>query len=488
MGVYRRPGYPDRVSGHGRARVRAGGANRALPVFLGAVLAVVTACTGLAPPSRTSGTAHIAPPSIPASDSTPGDWPAYQGGSLDGVLPGHRLTSARKDWETAGLDGAVYAAPIVAGGLAIVATESDTVYAFDAVTGRPRWQRSLGRPMASGTLPCGNIRPESGISSTPVADPGTGRLYVVAFEQPGRHTLYVLDVRSGQVMDHHGVDPPRESPLSEQQRGALKLNQGTLLIPYGGLFGDCGQYHGWVVGVRLADGSQIAFKAPGCPNECAFWAPGGPTLGPDGDVWVASGNSNGSSSSFDGGNAVFRLTPGLQLRDWFAPGDFQRQSASDSDLGSMAPVLLPGRLAWIAGKAATGYLLRQDHLGHVGGAASAARTCTAFGAAVASGSTIFVPCWGPSSVVAIQVDGSRPSFGQVWTRSMERPGGLIVAYGLVWVIDGGAGILQALDPGTGRPVYSLTGGPAEHFATPAAAGGHVYGALGGRLVAVAVSS
>lgn len=463
---------------------------RAWPVLLLALLPLLLpACSRFAappPPGTCSGSPAVPSSSQPSSSA--GDWPAYQGGARAGVLEGAAFQQASKAWETARLDGPVFAAPIVAGGVAVVATECNSVYGFDASSGRSLWAKRLADPMAASSLTCaGNIQPTSGITSTPVADPASKQLYVVAFQQPGQHVLYALDLGSGKEAWHRTVDPPGENPRSEQQRGALELAGGSVYVPYGGLFGDCGRYHGWVVGVPLAGARHTGFQPPGCPNMCAIWAPGGPTVAPDGDLWVATGNSDGSVGSFDGGNAVYRLTPGLQARDWFAPTNWRSLSSEDGDLGSIAPVLLPGGLAWISGKDGTGYLLRQDHLGNLGGAAATGPACESYGAGVATGTSVLLPCWGDQpGVLQVRVDASTPAFTRGWRSSVDMPGGLIEAFGAVWVIGTDSGTLDALDPQTGGVRFRLSGGSAEHFATPAAAGGKVYAALDRRLVAVAV--
>jgi hypothetical protein len=83
------------------------------------------------------------------------------------------------------------------------------------------------------------------------------------------------------------------------------------------------------------------------------------------------------------------------------------------------------------------------------------------------------------------VDASRPSFSVAWQYSMGSPGGMIVACGSLWTIDTDSGTLYALDRASrGRQRFSFAGGSAQHFATPAAATGHVYAALGGELVAI----
>lgn len=381
----------------------------------------------------------------------------------------------------------MWASPIIAGGLVIIATENDSVYAFGAAgsaTWTPTWTRHLASPVPSSRLECGDVRPVSGITSTPVADAPSGRLYVVAFVQPGRHVLYTLDLRTGRMLAQQRVDPPGESPLFEQQRGALKLANGRVYIPFGGLDGDCGSYHGWLVGASTSGAASARFRPPVCPNECAFWAPGGVTIGPDGDVWVTSGNSNGASGAFDYSNTVFRLSPDLHLVDWFAPPNWKALSGSDQDLGSTSPVLLNG-LVFAAGKQGIAYVLKQGDLGHIGRGAASGQACPAFSAAVAVGDAVYLSCWGPDKVLALHIHPAAPSLTQGWTRSVGVPGGLIAAYGAIWVVGTSTGSLEALDPGTGAVRFSTAAGSAPHFTTPAAAQGHVYAVLGGHLVAVA---
>src|SRR4051794_16828263 len=99
------------------------------------------------------------------------DWPTYhRDNARAGVGSAARIASLARDpaW-TARLDGAAYAEPIVARGLLLVATENNSVYAFD-LRGHRRWRRHLGTPVDGSTLPCGNIDP-SGITSTPALDP-----------------------------------------------------------------------------------------------------------------------------------------------------------------------------------------------------------------------------------------------------------------------------------------------------------------------------
>lgn len=453
-----------------------------------ALLAVVVSACGTGSTTAPRSSATPGPPTPVRSAATSGTefglaWPTYHGDvARTGVLAGSGggFGSAGLAWTTDAVDGDVYASPIVAGGMVYVATENDTVYAFDTARGRQRWSRHLGQPIDASTLPCGDIRPVSGITGTPVADSAAQTLFVVAFLQ-GVHMLFGLDLMSGAIRDQRPVDPPGDSPLTEQQRGALTLAGGVVYVPFGGLFGDCGTYHGWIVGARAGGGDLISYQVP-CRRECGLWAPGGPTVDEQGDLWVASGNSS-SGAMFDYGNAVMRLSPDLKLRDYFAPSNWALLNSGDQDLGSISPVLLDGGLAWISGKDGTGYLLRRDRLGHIGGQAFAHSVCPTYGGSAYNPPSLYLAC--PGSVVAVRVDPGGPSFSIAWRQGRDAPGAPIVALGAVWVIETGSGNLVALDPRDGHRLFSYPGGRAMHFATPAASGNHVYAALSRKLVAVA---
>ena len=142
------------------------------------------------------------------------------------------------------LDGAVYAEPLVVDGEVIVATENDTLYALDARSGQIQWHTTVGTPVPLSDLPCGNIDP-LGITGTPVYDPQTGLVFAVAEIQGPAHLLVGVDVKTGQVKVRRQVDPPGANPQVHQQRAALALYGGKVYIAFGGLYGDCGDYHGY---------------------------------------------------------------------------------------------------------------------------------------------------------------------------------------------------------------------------------------------------
>ncbi|HLH27632.1 MAG TPA: PQQ-binding-like beta-propeller repeat protein, partial [Acidimicrobiales bacterium] len=178
------------------------------------------------------------------------DWATYHGdGARTGAASVPVSTPPRSLW-TAHVNGAIYAQPVAASGLVVVATERDVVVALDAATGAVRWSTPLGSPVAGSSLPCGDIDP-SGITGTPVVAGGV--VYVAAFVAPAHHVLFAIDLLTGAIREQSPVDLPGLSPTVEQQRGALTVANGRVYVPFGGLYGDCGQYKGGVVGATLAD-------------------------------------------------------------------------------------------------------------------------------------------------------------------------------------------------------------------------------------------
>ncbi len=382
------------------------------------------------------------------------------------------------------MDGDVYASPLVAGERVIVVTQHASVYAFDAAGGRQQWQVSLGTPVQASSLPCGNVQPEVGVLGRPVADAARGLLYVVAFLAPAHHELFTLELAGGRIREHRNVDPPGDSPAVEQQRAALALSHGYVYAAYGGLFGDCGSYHGWVVGAPVAGGDLISYRVP-CGRGCGLWAPGGPTLDAAGDLWVAAGNSF-SQTTFDHGNAVIKLSPDLNELGYFAPTDWAALNAEDGDLGSISPVVLDASSVWISGKGGTGYILSATSPGGVGGQRYAASLgCPSWSAAAYQAPDLYLACTG--DLVAVRLDLRAPSFTVRWRSSLARPGAPLLAGGRLWTIDTGSGILYALDPTGGAVRWSQMLGPVMHFVTPAAGAGRIYAVGGRKLWAIATS-
>lgn len=473
--------------------------------------AAVAGCGNSAVPSTsasssvtTSQTAAV-PSSAPFVRSDT-EWTTYMGDpARSGVGPSTPVAASPHRTWTAPVDGDVYAEPLVTGGSVIVATEQDSVYSLDAATGAIRWRAHLGDPVALAQLVCGNIDP-NGITSTPVVDSAAGVVYAVAMlGGPLRHELFAVRLSDGGVLWHRTVDPPGTSPRVHQQRGSLNLAHGRVYFSYGGFAGDCGRYHGWVVAAPTDGASHIdAWQVPANVGG-AIWAPPGPVVSTSGDVWVSTGNTlagaGDTAGTYDGANSVMRLDPALSApTDQWAPQNWGELNHGDIDLGSLAPALLPAGLVFVAGKEGIGYLLRDTHLGGIGGEVFKGKVCQqggaskgAYGGAAVGAGLVLVPC--KDGLTALRIDASTPSFTVAW-RAAPGANSAVVAYGLVWTVaaigpngsqDIWNGSLTGIDPATGAVKTQLALGGIPHYAAPAAAGGSLYIAGLGKVYAVSAA-
>jgi outer membrane protein assembly factor BamB len=379
------------------------------------------------------------------------------------------------------VDGDVYASPLIFQGHVIVATENNTVYSLDLFTGSVIWTIHLGDPVDSASLPCGDIAPVSGITGTPALDPAAGRVYVVAFLRGRHHMLFGLSLVDGSVSVQRDVDPAGSDPAVQQQRGALAIGSGYVYVPLGGLYGDCGAYHGYLVAIPAAGGPGPFYRVPSAQGA-GFWNAAGPAIDPAGNVYVVSGNSTAPASAFDYSNSVIELSPDLQsVRSSFTPSNWRALNAGDVDLGSLGATLLGSGDVVSVGKEGVAYLLRGGRLGGVGGQVAAAHVCGgAFGGTAVMGSTVFVPC--TDGLYALSV--SSGSIAVSWRAPHPALGSPITSAGAVWGIEASSATLYALDPSDGKVLYSVALGGAEHFSTPAATDGFVVAPAGRSVVAV----
>jgi PQQ enzyme repeat len=283
------------------------------------------------------------------------------------------------------ISGNVYAQPLYIENapsrraMVIVVTESNNVYALDGSTGSIIWQRNVGTPIASG-LPCGNINP-LGITGTPVVDLASRSLFFDAETTPSpgtfKHMIYSLNVDTGAInpgwpVDVNAAVPGFDSSV-QSQRAALGIVGNILYVPYGGRFGDCGNYHGRLVGVPINN--------PGSVTSWATTATGGGVWGVGGvandgtNPFVATGNTFNTGGVWKGGEAIIRFQPGPIFTgspsDYWAPTNWQSLDNGDIDLGGSGPVLLdvpgatPSSLVLALGKDGNAYLLDRSNLGGV---------------------------------------------------------------------------------------------------------------------------
>jgi polyvinyl alcohol dehydrogenase (cytochrome) len=457
----------------------------AVAVAIGVVAAGTAAYVLLVPPpSSVSSSTFVAPAECTAAgEISGGNWTTYhQDNARDGDAQAGPFTSAHSLWAApAVVDGQVYAEPLACGNAVFVATENDSIYAFNASTGVLLWKTHLGTPVAGSSLPCGDISP-SGITGTPVVDVPAGLLYAVAFLAPAQHVLFAIYVENGTIASHAAVDPSGAVPTAEQQRGALALVNGVVYIPFGGLFGDCGDYHGWVVGVPTAGLPALSSYQVPTHREGGIWATAGVTPAPNGSLFVATGNGD-STTTFDFGDSVIALSPSLAETGYFAPTNWAQLNGNDTDLGSLAPTLLPNGDAFQVGKAGVGYLLAASHLGGIGGEIAETNVCGgAYGGTARVGLSVFVPCLdGLAKVVA-----NSTGLSVAWHTGSFDAGSPIVTGSVVWAVNISTAVLLGFNLTTGATLLSVPLGGADHFISPAAGPGTVYVAGGSELYAFAL--
>jgi uncharacterized protein YjdB len=302
------------------------------------------------------------------------------------------------------VDGYAYAEPLLMSNVTIkgavhnvlyVATEHDTVYAFDADnygTGAPLWQVSL---LQSGETPAGGaVQPYQGITSTPVIDPSTSTIYVVSEQTSSAHgttyRLNALDITTGSPK-HAAVTIQASVPGSNTtnvggivslpsgcvQRAALLLSQNQ---PNKTVYMGVGSCHsGWLLSYDASSLTQTGvFNAsPNIDGEGKYGGAGGVWMGSGGPVedsagyvYVSTGNGPWNTAQGSYGDSILKFSPTpvngmLQLVDYFTPEDYGYMNCDDSDLAAGGLLLIPGTSQLVGGgKMGKLYLLNTAQMGH----------------------------------------------------------------------------------------------------------------------------
>ena len=423
---------------------------------------------------------------------------------FDAQVAGH-LYAQPLYWRPPGSDTAVL----------FTATEDNIVQAFDAATGKELWRRVVGRPVRGSSLPCGNIDP-LGITGTPVIDPATQAIYFdAAVERPNgpRHEVFGLSLKDGAPLPGWPIDVADAlqktgrhfDPRVQNQRAALTLLDNTVYVAFGGHFGDCGNYHGWVIGMPLHNPSSlVSFETRA--RGGGIWAPGGLSVA-DGRLFFATGNTFGADT-WSNGEAVFRVGADLQntesKQDYFAPSDWKMLDAQDQDLGGSNPLPLDdpnqaGGLGLILalGKDRKAYLLDSGKLGGIGGQMTADTVANAriiaspvhypvgnevFVAFQAPGAHCPEPGGGHELTVLKVTKATPPAMTTAWCGALNGRGSPIVtttdghSNPIVWALGAeGDDRLHAFRGNTGEPFFSsepLSG--LRHFQSLIATRDHLY--------------
>ena len=286
------------------------------------------------------------------------------------------------------VDGDVYAQPLYVANLSIgggvhnvvfVATMHDSVYAFDADSPScvQYWKTAYVTPsgsvtsvpvadLAAGGAACTDINNEVGIVGTPVIDPVAGTLYFVAkTKESGAwvQRLHALNVSTGAervppVAIGATVSGATFSPLWQNQRPALALNNGQVYIGWGSHC-DYSTWYGWLMAYNATTLAQTAaFNVAPRGAEGGIWmSGGGPAIDSSGNLYVTTGNGTFDYTSSvvpplapnaDYGESYLKLslstsgqTGSLQVADFYTPSQNAAWTANDQDLSASGVVVLP---------------------------------------------------------------------------------------------------------------------------------------------------
>jgi hypothetical protein len=342
------------------------------------------------------------------------------------LTPATVATSTFGKLFTCPVDGAIYAQPLwmpnvtvngAVHNVVLVATEHDSLFAFDADASPcvTLWQANLidsnhGAGAGETTVPsgptgnlvgggAGNITPEVGITGTPVIDPATKILYVVATSvDPGgtvfNQRLHAIDITTG--LEKFGVPTTigpgitypgtgdggttvSFNPRQENQRPGLALVNGTVYVAWAS-HEDTLPYYGWVVGFNASNlaVTNVLNVSPNVQYGGIWMGGGAPAADSNNNLYLITGNATfdankPSAPNNDYGDSFLQLTPSLAVSSYFTPSDEANDAANDVDFGSGGTAVVlnvnSGTLKHLViggGKDGNLYLLNGDAMGGLG--------------------------------------------------------------------------------------------------------------------------
>jgi hypothetical protein len=314
-------------------------------------------------------------------------------------------------------DGWVFAQPLWMANLKIggarhnvvfIATENDSLYAFDADAPACKavWSSQSVNlipgdekiaPLDDLEYDSISLGPATGITGTPVIDPSSQTIYLVAVTESKTtgtiiQRLHAIDITTGRerrnspvVINASVKGKSKEntngaitfSAKMQKQRAALLLLNGVVYVCWGSYF-DKDPYHGWVIGYSASTLTQVTvFNDTIDGGRGGIWMSGAnPAADSHGNIYLVSGNGDFNADNAGGRNygdtlLKLRTSGGLSVSDWFTPFDQMNLAAQDLDLGGGGAVILPDQargpfphLVLGSAKSGTLYLLNRDHLGH----------------------------------------------------------------------------------------------------------------------------
>lgn len=462
----------------------------------GAALFVACACSGSPKPGQVAGGASVLERN---------NHPSRDGHFVQPALTRLAAATMARDSAFVGtFSGNMWASPLYlengpAGkGVFFAVTTANDVVALDETTGAVVWTHNIGASPTNSGAGCGSIHP-IGILSTPVIDPKSRTIYVagaVGAQSIARHEVHALSVDDGTERTGWPVDVSKVtsgalafSPPPHNQRSALSLIGGTLYVAYGGHVGDCGPYHGWVVGINAGNPTAVGAWASGGQGE-GIWAAGG--MASDGNgVFAITGNSTTGTATHLDSEEVVRITGLGSLNrtsaNVYFPASWRSMDSADADFGANSPVYIevlgaiPSSYVVALSKDGHLYLLDSKNLGGMGGhvvdftvamgamsihtAPAAYTTAQGVHVTFSTDSGALCPSGGPSGkvVMSVLIPAGKPPMPQVeWCAALTGPVTAPIATttdgksdAIVWFINNG--VLNGVDGDTGGLLFAGRG-------------------------------
>jgi len=342
----------------------------------------------------TGGGGNTAPPTSSHSVLERNNCPSRDGHFVEPTLTKTMAAKLAMDADfQASFTGKMYASPLYlengpAGkGIFIAVTTNNDVLALDESSGKTVWTRSIGQAASATGAGCGNVSP-LGILSTPVIDASSRTIYVagaVGSNAIERHEVHALSADDGKERSGFPIDVASIAAKgtvafqarTQNQRSALALVGHTLYVPYGGHFGDCGDYRAWVFGIDVSDPSKRGGWV-GLGRGEGIWAAGG-TASDGNGVFAITGNNTALTANHADTDSeeVVRITGLGELErndaNIFYPARWRTMDDADADFGASSPVYIevpgatPSKIVVAIAKDGHLYLLDAANLGGMGG-------------------------------------------------------------------------------------------------------------------------
>lgn len=269
-----------------------------------------------------------------------------------------------------------------------VATNNDTIYAFDTDSYRRLWMKRLDTKMTTSSYGPDSVNwggaTGVGCVSTPVVDVTNNYLYVVCALLEPSIKLYKLNSITGTLLDSVTVaGSVRGSGVGSRggtltfsanfhiARPALTLANGNAYVSIGGF--DAGSWHGWVMSYNANTMKQNAVWCS-TPNSIggSIWMSGGaPAIDGGGNLYVTTGNGGRYDGITEFENSVVKLSPALKVLDHFTPANWETLNKSDADVSSNRFVLISGsKYGVVAAKDFNVYVIDTTCMGGLQGSSS----------------------------------------------------------------------------------------------------------------------